>query len=437
MKICMVGTGYVGLVTGACFADMGNDVVCVDVDAEKVESLRQGRIPIYEPGLAEMVARNNRAGRLSFTTDLAGAVQRSLVCFIAVGTPEGENGGADLRAVLNVAAGIGRAMDGYRVIATKSTVPVGTADKVAAVVAAELEKRGETVDFSVVSNPEFLKEGAAIEDFMKPDRIVVGCDDERAADIMRALYSPFTRTSDRLLMMDVKSAEMTKYAANAMLATRISFMNEIAAICGKVGADVARVRAGIGADPRIGLKFLFPGLGYGGSCLPKDVRALINTAAENGIQADLLRAVDAVNERQKSVLFEKAKDVVVDLAGKGFAVWGLSFKPRTDDIREAPSLVLIEHLLASGCRVRVYDPVAMEEARKKLGDRVEYADNQYDCLRDADGLFLVTEWGEFREPDFPRMKELMARPVVFDGRNQYNPERMKKYGFEYFCIGRK
>jgi len=436
MKICMGGTGYVGLVTGACFADMGNEVICVDIDAVKIEGLKQGKIPIYEPGLTEMVTRNSNAGRLRFTTDLAEAVNESLFCFIAVGTPQGEDGGADLRAVLAVAASIGRVMNDYKLIVTKSTVPVGTAGKVTVAVREELEKRGVDCGFSVASNPEFLKEGAAIEDFMKPDRIVVGCDDARAEGLLRDLYSVFCRTSDRLLVMDVKSAEMTKYAANAMLATRISFMNEVAAICDQVGADIAHVRVGIGSDPRIGSKFLFPGLGYGGSCFPKDVRTLINTAEENGITADILRAVDSVNNRQKAVLFEKADEVIGDLAGRTFAIWGLSFKPRTDDMREAPSLVLISHLLDSGCRVRVYDPVAMEEARKELGDRVEYASDQYQCVADVDGLFLVTEWGEFRAPDFTRMKELMKTPLIFDGRNQYEPSRMRDYGFEYMCIGR-
>ncbi len=436
MKICMVGTGYVGLVTGACFADMGNTVVCVDIDTDKVAGLNRGEIPIYEPGLSEMVTRNRKAGRLGFTTDLDAAVNSSLFCFIAVGTPQGENGGADLRAVLSVAAAIGRTMNDYKLIVTKSTVPVGTAAKVEAAVKEQIDKRGLDLEFSVASNPEFLKEGAAIEDFMKPDRIVVGCDDEKGGGLLRDLYSVFCRTSDRLLAMDVKSAEMTKYAANAMLATRISFMNEVAAICDKVGADIAHVRVGIGYDPRIGSKFLFPGLGYGGSCFPKDVRALINTAAENGIAAEVMQAVDVVNNRQKAVLFARAGEVIGDLGGKIFAVWGLSFKPKTDDMREAPSLVLIKHLLANGCHVRVYDPVAMEEARKELGDRVEYMADQYDCLNGVEALFLVTEWGEFREPDFARMKSLMKSPLIFDGRNQYEPSRMRDKGFEYYCIGR-
>lgn len=440
MDICVIGTGYVGLVAGACFADSGNDVICVDIDEKKINDLREGVIPIYEPGLEELVKRNIEEGRLLFTTDLAYGVDKSTVCFIAVGTPPGEEGSADLKHVLDVAREIGRSMNGYRVIVDKSTVPVGTAEKVRSAVAGELKRRGVDFSFDVVSNPEFLKEGAAIDDFMKPDRVVIGVEDGvDAREIMMELYEPFVRTDNPIFVMDVKSAEMTKYAANAKLATRISFMNEIANLCERIGADVASVRKGIGSDERIGHSFLFPGIGYGGSCFPKDVKALIRTAAEHDYDCKILKAVEEVNEIQKGVLVEKILGYYgskESIEGKRFALWGLSFKPRTDDMREAPSIVIINRLLDIGAEIAAHDPVAMDEARRIFGERIEYHHINYDALNGADALLIATEWNEFRRPNFERMKSLLKSPVIFDGRNIYNPAEMKRLGFEYFSIGR-
>jgi UDPglucose 6-dehydrogenase len=433
MKVCVVGTGYVGLVAGTCFAECGNDVVGIDIDERKLALLRAGKAPFYEPGLEELLRRNQKEGRLSFTNDLAEAVRQSLFCFIAVGTPERADGAADLEGVLAVAAGIGKAMDGYRVIVLKSTVPVGTADRVRHAVAAVTSH-----PFDVVSNPEFMKEGAAIDDFMKPDRVVIGCESPKAIDLMREIYAPFVRTENPILVMDNRSAEMTKYAANALLATRISFMNEVANLCERVGADVNQVRRGVGSDRRIGPHFLFPGVGYGGSCFPKDVQAMIHTAEEYGLDSSLLRAVDSVNDRQKHVLVHKVKARYGnDLRGRTFAVWGLSFKPRTDDMREAASLTLIEGLLTAGARVRVHDPEALSEARRTLGDRVSYHAINYEALQGADALLIVTEWNEFRRPDFARMKAALREPVIFDGRNIYEPEDMRSLGFIYHSIGRR
>ncbi|MDH3975875.1 MAG: UDP-glucose/GDP-mannose dehydrogenase family protein [Deltaproteobacteria bacterium] len=441
MDVCVVGSGYVGLVAGACFADSGNDVICVDIDESKIENLNKGIVPIYEPGLEELIKRNVEEKRLTFTTDVKSAVEKSLVCFIAVGTPPGEDGSADLQYVLGVARDIGRNMNGYKVIVDKSTVPVGTADKVREAVAGELKKRGAGYGFGVVSNPEFLKEGAAIDDFMKPDRVVIGVDDGTdAEEIMKELYEPFVRTDNPILIMDVRSAEMTKYAANAKLAVRISFMNEIANLCEKVGADVNSVRKGIGSDSRIGHSFLFAGIGYGGSCFPKDVKALCKTAAENDYDFKILDAVERVNEIQKGVLVEKITNYYCgekNVKGKTFALWGLSFKPRTDDMREAPSIVIINKLLDMGANIVAHDPVAMGEARHIFNDRIEYRDINYDALEGADALLIVTEWNEFRRPNFDRIKSLMKKPVIFDGRNIYNPREMKKLGFEYFAVGRK
>jgi UDPglucose 6-dehydrogenase len=441
MKICVIGSGYVGLVAGTCFAESGNDVICVDVDEEKIEGLKRGVIPIYEPGLKEMVLRNCEEGRLTFTTDLGFAVKESLVNFIAVGTPPGADGAADLQYVISVARNIGRHMNGFKIIVDKSTVPVGTADKVRLAVAEELELRGEHIEFDVVSNPEFLKEGAAIDDFMKPDRVVIGTDNVRTAEIMKELYSAFMRKSNRLLIMDIKSAEMTKYAANAMLATRITFMNQIANLCEMMGADVMAVREGIGSDSRIGYDFLFPGVGYGGSCFPKDVKALVKTAEECNFDFILLKGVEEANERQKRVLSDKIERRLggsgkLPLAGKTFAVWGLSFKPRTDDMRDAPSVTIINRLLQLGAAVRAHDPEAMNEAKKQFGDRIGYSLNQYDLLNEADALVIITEWNEYRNPDFERIKKLLVNPLIFDGRNLYQPDRMAQAGFEYLPIGR-
>ncbi len=443
MKICVIGTGYVGLVAGTCFAESGNTVICVDVNEEKIEGLKQGILPIYEPGLKELVLRNSADGRLSFTTDLASAVKESLVCFIAVGTPPGEDGSADLQHVLAVAREIGRTMEGFKIIVDKSTVPVGTADKVRQATQEELDRRGVTFEFDVVSNPEFLKEGAAIDDFMKPDRVVIGADNVRTAEIMKELYSPFMRKTNRLIIMDVQSAEMTKYAANAMLATRISFMNQIANLCERMGADVAAVREGIGSDSRIGYDFLFPGVGYGGSCFPKDVKALIKTADECDYDFVLLKAVEEVNERQKGILIDKMmahfsmESGAASLKGKTIAVWGLSFKPRTDDMREAPSIVIISRLLEMGATVRAHDPEAVKEAKKIFGDRITYSStNQYEILKGADALVIITEWNEYRNPDFERINASLTAPVIFDGRNLYNPRRMREIGFTYHSIGR-
>jgi UDPglucose 6-dehydrogenase len=433
MKIAVVGTGYVGLVLGACLAENGNDVTCVDKDASKVATLLAGKMPIYEPGLEEVVRRNGAEDRLHFTTDLPGAVRASGIVFIAVGTPQSEDGSADLQHVLAVARDVGRAMNKYTVVVDKSTVPVGTATKVRAAIARET-----TQPFSVVSNPEFLKQGAAIEDFMKPDRVVIGVEngDQRAADTMRELYGPFTRTGAPIMLMDTASAELCKYAANSMLATKISFMNEIANVCELVGADVDQVRKAIGADRRIGTSFLFPGVGYGGSCFPKDTEALLKSADDQGYDFQILRAVEAVNHKQKSRLFEKIASHFSGLQGRTIAVWGLAFKPRTDDMREAPAITVIEALLEAGATVRAYDPEAAPTARRIFGDRITLCDKSYDALSGADALAIITEWNEFREPDFEKMRHLLKAPVVFDGRNIYAPEQMRALGFTYFSIGR-
>ena len=439
MKITVIGTGYVGLVSGACLADVGNNVLCFDIDERKIAQLNSGGIPIHEPGLAEIVKRNLDAGRLTFTADPKAAALHGQVQFIAVGTPPGDDGSADVRYVLAAARNIGRHMDGLRIVVDKSTVPVGTADKVKAAVQRELRERGVDHAFHVVSNPEFLKEGAAIDDFMRPDRIVVGVDDERAADVMRQLYAPFERNHAKLLVTDLRSAELTKYAANAMLATRISFMNQLALLAEAVGADIEAVRRGIGGDPRIGHHFLYAGCGYGGSCFPKDVQALIRTGAENGQPLGILEAVEAANHAQKHLL---AQRVVLrfgaDLSGCVFAVWGLAFKPNTDDMREAPSLALIEELLRRGARVRSFDPVAAGEAQRVLGEQPNHTHcaRAMQALEGADALIVVTEWKEFRSPDFEHMKSLMRHPVVFDGRNIYEPAAMRRHGFEYTGIGR-
>ncbi len=436
MKIAIVGTGYVGLVTGACFSDVGIEVVCVDIDRKKVEALKQGVIPIYEPGLEEMVHRNMKKGRLTFTTRLEEALAGCEVLFTAVGTPPGEGGSADLRSVLEVAHSCGRAMTDYLLVVTKSTVPVGTSIKVKEAIREELSRRGVSIDFDVASNPEFLKEGAAVEDFLKPDRIVVGLDSPKAEALMKRLYKPFTLNGHPVIFMDITSAEMTKYAANAMLATKISFINDMANLCEIVGADVNLVRKGIGSDSRIGPKFIYPGIGYGGSCFPKDVQALVRTAEENGYELRVLKAVEAVNKDQKSLLFKKImKHYQGNLRGRTVALWGLSFKPQTDDMREAPSLVIIEKLLAEGARVQAYDPVAMKEARHYLGDTIRYAEEPYQALKGADCLALVTEWPEFKFPNFGLVKQLLKKPVVFDGRNIYDASEMKKMDFAYYCIG--
>ena len=437
MNIAIVGTGYVGLVSGACFADTGASVTCVDVDAAKIDALRQGNIPIYEPGLDELVAKNMKAGRLKFTTSLAEVLDGQQIVFSAVGTPPDEDGSADLKYVLQVARTIGRNLNKYVVVVTKSTVPVGTARKVREAIQEELDKRGLQIEFDVASNPEFLKEGAAIKDFMSPDRVVVGVESERAKELMTRLYRPFLLNNFRVIFMDVPSAEMTKYAANAMLATRISFMNDVANLCEIVGADVNMVRKGIGSDARIGNRFLYAGIGYGGSCFPKDVKALIRTAKSNGYRMRILEAVEEVNEEQKSILFRKLDDYFKgDLKGKRIAMWGLAFKPETDDMREAPSLILIDKLLASGCDVYVYDPVSMEETRRRLGDAVHYAKDIYDAVVDADALLLVTEWKEFRMPSWSAVKKLMATPLILDGRNIYDVKELEENGFVYHCVGR-
>ncbi len=439
MKISIVGTGYVGLVTGTCFAEMGNRVICVDIDEKKVENLKKGVIPIYEPGLEPMVKENRDRGTLHFTTDIKEALEKSDIIFIAVGTPQGEDGSADLQYVLKVAEEIGANMRHEMIVVDKSTVPVGTADRVESVIKRELEKRGVEIPFHVVSNPEFLKEGSAIEDFMKPDRVVIGAKSEKAMEAMKELYAPFTHNHERFIAMDVRSAEMTKYAANAILATKISFMNEIANICERVGADVNRVRVGIGSDRRIGYSFIYPGCGYGGSCFPKDVQALNKIALDAGYEPKIIQAVEAVNEEQKRVLAKKVvKRFGEDLTGKTFAVWGLSFKPETDDMREASSITIINELTRRGAKIKAYDPKAMDEAKEhylKGNDSVEYVKSKYDALDGADALLLVTEWKEFRSPDFEEMKQRLKSPVMFDGRNQFNIEKMKKKGFEYYQIG--
>jgi len=442
MKISVFGAGYVGLVAAACFAESGNTVIAVDVDEKKIEGLKNGIIPIYEPGLKELVLRNQTEGRLSFTTDVTLAVEQSLIQFIAVGTPPGEDGSADLQYVLAVGRTIGQQMNGFKIIVDKSTVPVGTADKVRAAVQNELDKRGSHLEFDVVSNPEFLKEGAAIDDFMKPDRVVIGTDNVRTAEIMKELYDPFMRKQSRMIIMDIRSAEMTKYAANAMLATRISFMNQIAGLCELMGADVAAVREGIGSDSRIGYDFLFPGPGYGGSCFPKDVKALIRTAEESNYDFLLLKAVEEVNERQKEVLADKlikalgSADKEKPLTGRTIACWGLSFKPRTDDMREAPSLTIIERLLAAGATVRAHDPEALAEAKKHFGDRIQYSSNQYEILDNADALTVITDWHEYRNPDFDRIRQALNKPLIVDGRNLYKLGRMQELGIRYIPLGR-
>jgi UDPglucose 6-dehydrogenase len=439
MKVTVIGSGYVGLVTGACLAEMGNHVVCLDVDSRKIDMLKRGEIPIHEPGLDAVVARNAAAGRLEFTTDVAAATTHGTLQFIGVGTPPDEDGSADLQYVLAAARSIGRHMSDYKVVIDKSTVPVGTAAKVRAAIADELAARGVAVDFSVVSNPEFLKEGAAVEDFMRPDRIVVGAEDERAIHLMRALYAPFIRNHDRLLVMDIPSAEFTKYAANCMLATRISFMNELSGLADRVGADIEQVRKGIGSDPRIGYHFLYAGTGYGGSCFPKDVKAMVRSAATQGVRLELLEAVESVNERQKSVLVDKVVTRFGDnLEGRSFAMWGLAFKPNTDDMREAPSRVIVQELLRRGATVRAYDPVARAEAHRVFGDLrgLEIVDSAARALPGADALLIVTEWKEFKSPDFDAIRTQLRQPVVFDGRNLYEPALMRSLGIEYSGIGR-
>lgn len=436
MKITVVGSGYVGLVTGTCFAEVGVEVTCVDIDKKKIDGLKNGVIPIYEPGLEEMLHRNTKKGRLHFTTDLAPSLEGCEVVFSAVGTPPDEDGSADLKYVLDVAREVGKNMNGYILMVTKSTVPVGTARKVHNAIQEELEKRGINLEFDVASNPEFLKEGAAIDDFLKPDRIVIGLGSEKAMDLMNKLYKPFTLNGHPIIFMDIPSAEMTKYTANAMLATRISFMNDIANLCEIVGANVNMVRKGIGSDPRIGNKFIYPGVGYGGSCFPKDVKAIINTAKEYNYTLRVLQSVEDVNDDQKKVLFNKVnKYFNGDIKGKTIAMWGLSFKPETDDMREAPSLVLIDEFTKAGCKVKAYDPAAMEETQKRIGNKIEYANDAYEALIDADCLVLVTEWKEFRIPNLKVIKKLLKTPVIFDGRNIYDIEELKGMGFDYYCIG--
>lgn len=436
MKIVVIGTGYVGLVTGTCLAEVGTDVTCIDIDSKKIEGLKNGVMPIYEPGLEPMVTRNYKKGKLHFSTDLATSIRDADVAFIAVGTPPGEDGSADLQYVLKVATQIGEQMNNYGVVVTKSTVPVGTAEKVRSAVQAEIDKRGVTIGFDIASNPEFLKEGAAIDDFMKPDRIVVGVDTEMAKDTMGKLYKPFIMNGHPLVFMDIPSAEMTKYAANAMLATRISFMNDIANLCEIMGADVNAVRKGIGSDPRIGSRFIYAGIGYGGSCFPKDVKALIKTGAQNNYRMRILEAVEEVNEAQKSVLFNKLTNHLgADLTGKTFAMWGLSFKPNTDDMREAPSLVLINKIVEAGGKIVAYDPVSMPETKHMIGDKIAYTEEPYDALNGADALLLITEWSEFKLPDWKAVSSRLKNKLIFDGRNIYDRVEMNEMGFGYFCIG--
>lgn len=437
MKIAIVGTGYVGLVTGTCFAEMGVEVFCVDIDRQKIENLRNGVVPIYEPGLEEMVIRNYEVGRLHFTTDLTEVLDQVEIVFSAVGTPPDEDGSADLKYVLDVARTIGRAMNKYLLVVTKSTVPVGTARRIRQTIADELDRRGVTIDFDIASNPEFLKEGAAVKDFMHPDRIVVGVESDRARRLMEKLYHPFMLNNFRIIYMDIPSAEMTKYAANAMLATRISFMNDMANLCEIIGADVNMVRKGIGSDTRIGSSFLYAGCGYGGSCFPKDVKALISTASDHGYPMRILQAVEDVNEEQKTILFRKlSAHFGGDLQGRKVAMWGLAFKPETDDMREAPSLVLIDRLLEADCQITAYDPVAIPEARRRIGDRIAYAKNIYETVEGADVLMVVTEWKEFRLPAWARIRSLMKTPLILDGRNIYNIAEIEEAGFTYHCIGR-
>lgn len=431
MKITVIGTGYVGLVAGTCLADMGNEVICIDNNAEKVETLQKGFVPIYEPGLEELIKANVNEGRLFFSTDLKTAVEKSEVCFIAVGTPQGEDGSCDLQYVLNVARDIAKYMNGYKVIVDKSTVPVGTAEKVT-----ELIKANTDYPFDVVSNPEFLKQGNAVDDFLSLDRVIIGSNSDRATKIMQDIYSPFFRTGNRIIVMDVKSAEMTKYAANSFLATKISFMNEVANLCEKVGADAEMVRIGISTDSRIGNKFLFPGLGYGGSCFPKDVKALIKTGAENNCEMNIISAADMANKNQRNLFIQKITNRFGrDLTGKTIGIWGLAFKPKTDDMREAPAITIINSLLNMGAKVRAYDPKAVESAKFYFGDRIIYTKSSYEALEDADCMLLLTEWNEFRRPDFERIKKLLKNPVIFDGRNQYDSERLIERGFEYYQVG--
>lgn len=433
MRICVIGTGYVGLVAGTCLADMGNDVICVDNDLEKLIKLNDGIVPIYEPGLEELIKANVTEGRLKFSSNLDNAVKQSLVCFIAVGTPQGQDGAANMQYVMDVAEGIGKSIDGYKVIVDKSTVPVGTADKVIEVI-----KKYYDGEFDVVSNPEFLKQGAAVDDFLKPDRVVIGSNSPKATAIMQEVYAPFFRTASRFVIMDVKSAEMTKYAANSFLAIKISYANEIANICEAVGADAEMVRIGMCSDKRIGSQFLFSGLGYGGSCFPKDVMALMKTAKDNNCTCRLIEAADEINKEQRVIFITKIlQRFGMNLAGMTFGVWGLTFKPKTNDMRMAPSITIINALLGFGARIKVYDPKGFEQAKNVFGDRVIYANNSYDALKDADCMLLLTEWNEFRRPDFDRIKGLMKSPVIFDGRNQYDAERLKQRGFEYHCIGKR
>jgi len=433
LNICVIGVGYVGLVAGTCLAESGNEVICADIDEEKINLLKQGKVPIYEPGLEELIERNLKEGRLSFTTDLDRAIQSSEVIFIAVGTPSLPDGSADLSAVYQVARRIGKNLNGYKIIVTKSTVPVGTGDEIEKII----KQESGSDDFDVVSNPEFMKEGAAVEDFMKPDRVIIGTDSERAFEIMEQIYEPFVRTENPIIRMDRRSAEMTKYTANAFLATKISFINEMANICERVGANIDSVRRGIGFDKRIGFQFLFPGVGYGGSCFPKDVNALIRTAQQNGFEAKILKAVQSVNLNQKQRLVERIRQHYGErIKGLLLAVWGLAFKPRTDDMREAPSIVIIKKILESGAKVRAYDPVAMENAKRIFGKQISYGQNPYQTLEGASGLVIVTEWSEFRRPNFEKIKQLLKEPVIFDGRNLFEPKKMKELGFDYYSIGR-
>jgi len=440
MDICVVGSGYVGLVTGTCFAEMGNKVWCVDVDDDKINKLKTGKIPIYEPGLQELVVQNMEEGRLHFTSDLQAGLRSALFCFIAVGTPTADDGSVDTTDVLDVARSIGSYMEKDMIVVNKSTVPVGTADIVRKIIREQLEKRDVHFNFDMVSNPEFLKEGAAIEDFMRPDRIVIGTDNVRTVELIKQLYEPFVRNQHPFLVMDIQSAEITKYAANAMLATRISFMNEIAQLCDRVGGDIINVRLGMGSDRRIGMPFLYAGAGYGGSCFPKDIKAIINIGHENGISMDIITAVEKVNDRQKYYLVEMiVKRFGEDLTGRKFGIWGLAFKPQTDDMREAPSIVIIRELLGRGATVTAYDPEAIEQAKKVFADceqYIQYVDDSKKALINADALIVITEWRQFRQPDFSELKNNMKTPIVFDGRNQYKPEMMKEHGFEYYCIGR-
>jgi len=439
MKITIFGSGYVGLVTGACLAEVGNDVLCVDIDENKIARLQKGEIPIYEPGLEKLVTKNVAAGRLIFSTDIAAGVAHGLFQFIAVGTPPDEDGSADLQHVLAVAESIGSHMENYRIVVDKSTVPVGTADKVRDRIRSVIDKRGVNIEFDVVSNPEFLKEGAAVEDFMKPERIIIGTDNPRTTELLRALYTPFNRNHERIFVMDIRSAELTKYAANAMLATKISFMNELANLAERLGADIEQVRVGIGSDPRIGYHFIYPGCGYGGSCFPKDVQALAYTAKQSGYQADLLEAVKSVNNRQKEVLFKKIhRHFKGELKGKNIAIWGLAFKPNTDDMREAPSRILMETLWAAGASVQAFDPAAMDETRRIYGNHsnLKLCASPEETLTNADALVIMTEWNVFRSPDFSDIKASLKSPVIFDGRNIYDPQRLSREGFTYYAIGR-